>query len=195
MGGHLSAHSHFYYYGAFPVVFQLEGQPPRWSAPRGHPPEPASAMSTSLLTARRQARLVGLLALVFLGACGLSEPDGTQVVFEGTFEALDPEAQVSGDAVAVSRDGRTEMGLSVNGLTPDTEHRWQFRRNQCDETGETLVSPDIYAPFTSDANGTGTALRIIGETLRGDQRYAMEVLDGPVGEGQVLACATLVRVE
>lgn len=152
-------------------------------------------MSTLLHTARLGARLLGLLALVFLGACGLSEPDGTQVVFEGTFEALDPEGTISGDALAVTQDDRTEMGLSVTGLTPETEHRWQFRQNQCDETGEALVSPDIYPPFTSDANGAGTALRIIGEALRGNLRYAMEILDGPVGEGQVLACATLIRVE
>lgn len=152
-------------------------------------------MCPSLRNVRPRARLLGLLALVFLGACGLSEPEGTQVVFEGTFETLDPEHTISGDAVAVTQDDRTEMGLSLTGLTPDTEHRWQFRQNQCDEEGEVVISPDIYPPFTSDENGTGTALRVIGEALQGNLRYAMEVLDGPVGEGQVLACATLVRVE
>lgn len=141
--------------------------------------------------------LVCTLPLFALAGCGIfdSGADDTPLVFEGVILGVPSGSTASGTAAAVTQLGSTEMGLVVQGLEPETTYHWYLRRGDCNESGDPVVEPIVFPTFVTDENGAGESFRIINQGLRGQDRYAIAILDGPVGEGTALACATLARVQ
>jgi hypothetical protein len=141
--------------------------------------------------------LVCTLPLFALAGCGIfdSGADDTPLVFEGAIQGVPTGSTASGTAVAVTQLGQTEMGLSVQGLEPETTHHWYLRQGDCNQSGDPVVEPAIFPTFVTSEEGAGESLRIISQRLRGQDRYSIPIMDGPVGEGTVLACATLARVQ
>lgn len=141
--------------------------------------------------------LVCTVPLFALPGCGIfdSGADDTPLVFEGVVQGVAAGSTASGTAVAVTQLGQTEMGLVVQGLAPETTFHWYLRRGDCNQSGDPVVEPAVFPTILTDENGAGESLRIINQGLRSQDRYAIPILDGPVGEGTVLACATMARIE
>lgn len=142
-------------------------------------------------------RLVGALVATLLVGCGIADLDTQDApdVFQGTFHPVDPTRMIEGDVAAISRGGQTEIGLGLSGLSPNSSHSWTIRRNACEEEGEQLLEVATFPSFQTDDEGSGTHGVVLQGMLDPQERYAVEVFEGEVDLGALMACGTLSAVQ
>ncbi|HKJ36985.1 MAG TPA: hypothetical protein VKA36_10490, partial [Solirubrobacterales bacterium] len=132
---------------------------------------------------RLMTTALGALALsIGVAACGDDSDDTDSATTEaaaaaetlsGTFEAVAdaPEGadSVEGTAELTVGDDGTTAGIELSGLEPDTEYASHVHAGSCDQPdpggphfmfdldGEEMPPNEIHLPFTSDADGNGSA--------------------------------------
>lgn len=108
-------------------------------------------------------------AVVALAACGGDDEDERSGTFEVAADAPEGFEGASGTAEIVRSDDGTEVRLDAEGLEPNTEFASHLHAGSCDQPdpggphfkfdldGSEMPPNEIHLPFTSDADGHGSA--------------------------------------
>lgn len=139
----------------------------------------------------------------FLGAADRPE----QSAWEGTFVPVSESApmppagigrdehgddEVNGTVAAVDHGGQTEVALNITSGPTVTELGWLFRTGECGGGGDAVGPPMSTLETTSEGTYAEEFVSGFGMDPEGD--YAVDVV-GEAGDGDVLSCADLERVD
>lgn len=121
------------------------------------------------------AKLILLLAAgLIVSACGTGPVLPQTTIWEATLSGTPAEPSIQGQAAAISRASGMEMGIEVEGLTPDAKYMWAIRRGTCNAGGDLVGTPDDYPPLVS-ASGIVSRETTSGHRLIAGNPYHVEL--------------------
>lgn len=141
---------------------------------------------------RTWARRTPAVILASLVACvsttGPAEIVTLQAELVATDAGVDP---VTGSIALVIGEGRTQMGIGIEGGAADARLGWAIRTGACAATGTRLGPASTYPAIAVGASGHGQAETVLQRRIATDVAYAGELFASADGTGAVLACADL----
>ena len=145
---------------------------------------------------RHRLILPGIVTLLAASCNPFSLDESAPTLWEASLTATLEFPLVRGSAAAVSdpRLGRTEVGILVEGLTPQSTIRWAVYRGTCAEPGSQFGPDAAYPPAAADGDGTVETTAAMGQLLAANGRYHIAV--GTVeGTPRDVACGDLQQID
>lgn len=155
-------------------------------------------MSTSSrLHVRPAASLVfrGIAALGIAAAGCDSATEPLTTFWEGSLEPVLP-ATVTGRVVALTRAGRTQASIVVEGAEAEAVYAWHISEGTCDAEGDLQGGPNSYPNLVPGVGGSASAEAAFPDLFRSGQRFAARVVLRPeAGPDRLVACGSLQETD
>jgi hypothetical protein len=158
------------------------------SRPRFDPTQPRAARPP-----RWPALLLATLAAATSGAACSSTTEPVTTFWEATLQPALP-ATVGGRVAALTRNGRTQITISIEGAEADVPHMWRLESGTCAAPGTLEGGVASYPVLTAGPDGSAEAEASIAAIFRSGEQFAARVVWSPEGGAEeVVACGDLVE--
>jgi hypothetical protein len=139
------------------------------------------------------AVLLATVAAVTSGAACTSTTEPVTTFWDASLQPVLP-ATVSGTVAALTRAGRTQLTISIEGAEAEVPHIWRVESGTCAAPGTLQGGVASYPTLTPGPGGSADAEASIAEVFRSGEQFAARVLRTPeTGPEEVVACGDLVE--
>ena len=134
------------------------------------------------------------VALLILAPFLFSCSDSTTPLYafwEGTLSPIRPSF-VSGRVVAVTQQGKTDIGINMENGEPGLTYGWRVDSGGCEEVGTIQGGPAAYPPLAPGQGGSASAQTSVAPLFKPGKRFAARIFhNGAGGSEEVVACGEL----